>query len=1127
MPRKKKKRNTTAETQVQCKFCFKFYKNIQAHFYQNQVCSDFNTNYNLTLISGVNAICPSEPLLNTHNINCETYAYHHTNDMDDIVFESQCLPITFTNNTTTEHLVNVNSSNNKRKSIDKDLQIAQQSENSMIELLKDRFDIVSKQSYDDNDSINSLVSINDNLRIYSNENYLNKYTATCQQIDSMITTFATSTQMNSHNNSNSNDDQSHNLSNCLYNFTQQQLHVLKQMSYLPIDRGMISSIKLLKIMKDSNIASCNYSKLIDWHYEASTISSGSYSTSIKLMKSKKNVIEYLHNILFQLNNEKYCMKPKHEILILPSNRTTRISTFDLKSSLLALLTDPELMQRENLLLYDDSYNDPSNIQSEIYKDIHHGNAFKTAHEKFCTEPYDVLVPIIPFIDGTPIDPYGRNKLEVFMYTLGIFNQSTRHKIKAWRLAGYIPDPCNENAGQHDFYDLSQKKQRIAKRKDYHAMLNHIVKEFVHLEQSDGIILNLPNKDGTKMMNYRFKFVILFLIGDAVGHDKLCDRFISYGKSVKRLCRDCNCPSKKLDSYKHHCTFTKRSDIKAMNAKELLKISYYKIDNNALDDLSFGGNEYGMNGCLPPEPLHQLNQGVFKKMLDYFEDCLTSKGEMLIDKFVKYLSMNSHRQANRDFPKIDVFKDGLDKCQLSGTEIIYKVYIIYLCLVQTFVIRQLPKDEANSKRRYKKKKHKQNKDQHNDNDENKEGTYVEKFTILKFFYKKIGQSKKHILKWIKLFESTLCLDAWINQESFLKSDLKCINKNDSRADIAIRNYLKLYKKLVKEPIGNGTKTSKIHWLLHIPRYIRAFGPPKAYNGQTPEHCLSPLVKDNARNTQLRPSTLIEQSCERYYENGIIERSNDMLKAQNAVESKPTEPYYVTKLRHMSSYLNKRAYESTGTYQILITNDHKFNKIVWKQNNYKRNQVVQNTSLIQLVINRFRHKDYSLESKFINCVTTIHMMEPNMSVKHTYRADPYYYKRPWHDWCSTTWDIDEDDNENRDEFPSRILMIIDTKDMQFGTNISDLGRYLAVVRATEHDTRSTSEQLNHQCQLIDTYDKDQFIRIVSCDTITKPLFVIPDVSNVISDSYDVSFESNHVIKIKDKIEWSRLFLNSEWI
>ena len=71
------------------------------------------------------------------------------------------------------------------------------------------------------------------------------------------------------------------------------------------------------------------------------------------------------------------------------------------------------------------------------------------------------------------------------------------------------------------------------------------------------------------------------------------------------------------------------------------------------------------------------------------------------------------------------------------------------------------------------------------------------------------------------------------------------------------------------------------------------------------------------------------------------------------------------------------------------------------------------------------------------------------------------------------------------------------------------------------------MNHQCQLIDTYDKDQFIIIVPCDTITKPLFVIPYVSNVISDSYDVSFESNHVIKIKDKIEWSRLFLKSEWI
>ena len=153
------------------------------------------------------------------------------------------------------------------------------------------------------------------------------------------------------------------------------------------------------------------------------------------------------------------------------------------------------------------------------------------------------------------------------------------------------------------------------------------------------------------------------------------------------------------------------------------------------------------------------------------------------------------------------------------------------------------------------------------------------TVTKHYYTKVGSSKKHLIKWIKLLEATLCLDAWINQDEFLLSDLKCQNKNNSKADIALRNYLKQYTDLVQDSIGNGTQTSKVHCLLHIPRYIRAFGPPKAYNGQTPEHCLSPLVKDAAHRTQLRPSSLVEQSCERYFENLIIQRSNDILKKQN--------------------------------------------------------------------------------------------------------------------------------------------------------------------------------------------------------------------------------------------------------
>ena len=42
--------------------------------------------------------------------------------------------------------------------------------------------------------------------------------------------------------------------------------------------------------------------------------------------------------------------------------------------------------------------------------------------------------------------------------------------------------------------------------------------------------------------------------------------------------------------------------KCNNTQE--KRSYYMIENNVLDDLSFGFNPLGTNGCLPPETSHQ-------------------------------------------------------------------------------------------------------------------------------------------------------------------------------------------------------------------------------------------------------------------------------------------------------------------------------------------------------------------------------------------------------------------------------------------------------------------------------------------------------------------------------------------
>ena len=150
-----------------------------------------------------------------------------------------------------------------------------------------------------------------------------------------------------------------------------------------------------------------------------------------LIRSKKKIIKLLDKVLFVSISDNLYLRPIHIIIKLPSTRTAKMSKFDMVTSIFMLLTDTDLMSNENLLLDYESfsnYNNDSlgeannNSTNNSILDVHHGSAFKKAHKKLCTYPMDILIPIIPFIDGTPIDLYGRNKLEVVMFTLGIFKQ---------------------------------------------------------------------------------------------------------------------------------------------------------------------------------------------------------------------------------------------------------------------------------------------------------------------------------------------------------------------------------------------------------------------------------------------------------------------------------------------------------------------------------------------------------------------------------------------------------------------------------------------------------------------------------------------------------------------------------
>ena len=128
----------------------------------------------------------------------------------------------------------------------------------------------------------------------------------------------------------------------------------------------------------------------------------------------------------------------------------------------------------------------------------------------------------------------------------------------------------------------------------------------------------------------------------------------------------------------------------------------------------------------------------------------------------------------------------------------------------------------------------------------------------------------------------------------------------------------------------------------------FGPPKVYSGQTPEHCLSPMVKWAARHTQLRPSSLIEQSCVRYYENLIIDRAYDMLQYQNVINKKNKEPKFIEFLKQRSKDTSEKSYIPIGRYKIILSKEYKYLYIQSSQSKKCNKEILQSSNIIQSVI-----------------------------------------------------------------------------------------------------------------------------------------------------------------------------------
>ena len=73
------------------------------------------------------------------------------------------------------------------------------------------------------------------------------------------------------------------------------------------------------------------------------------------------------------------------------------------------------------------------------------------------------------------------------------------------------------------------------------------------------------------------------------------------------------------------------DLELLTQEELHRFSFKKImPYNAFSKIDFGYNPYGINGCTPCEPLHQINGGVVERLPVTFMNRLSCSQVKLLD-----------------------------------------------------------------------------------------------------------------------------------------------------------------------------------------------------------------------------------------------------------------------------------------------------------------------------------------------------------------------------------------------------------------------------------------------------------------------------------------------------------------
>jgi hypothetical protein len=123
------------------------------------------------------------------------------------------------------------------------------------------------------------------------------------------------------------------------------------------------------------------------------------------------------------------LEPINGIVRLHNNSLVTVPVFDTKHMIISLLSDPSVMNKKSKV-----DNHPAKSK---YREIHIGDAWLPARDRYCQNKTDMPVGLIVFGDKSHTDLHGALSLNPIIFTLTLFKRAAQNDGKFCQPIGYI------------------------------------------------------------------------------------------------------------------------------------------------------------------------------------------------------------------------------------------------------------------------------------------------------------------------------------------------------------------------------------------------------------------------------------------------------------------------------------------------------------------------------------------------------------------------------------------------------------------------------------------------------------------------------------------------------------------